>query len=156
MVNWHDWRMNFIPAESWWIFLRCSLRLNFSLKLFPQSKSWQVWTFWSSTISAYFVWLREGLKKQLQKRSGWPLGPPPPKWSGCCDFFKISWYFDLFYHFIMRKIGPKFSQIVSVRLEGGDPPSKAVSLTAFSVFFNPSLKRFNYAKPWWQIKTEAD
>ena len=35
----------------------------------------------------------------------------------------------------MGKIGPKFSQIVSVRLEGGDPPSKAVSLTAFSVFF---------------------
>ena len=35
----------------------------------------------------------------------------------------------------MGKIGPKFSQIVLVRLEGGDPPPKAVSLTAFSVFF---------------------
>ena len=36
----------------------------------------------------------------------------------------------------------KFSQIVSVKLEGGDPPipPKAVSLTAFSqVFFTPSL-----------------
>ena len=34
----------------------------------------------------------------------------------------------------MGKIGPKFSQIVSIRLEGGTPP-KAVSLTAFSQFF---------------------
>ena len=41
---------------------------------------------------------------------------------------------DLFYHSIMGKIGPKFSQIVSVRLEGGDPPH-AISLTAFSQLF---------------------
>ena len=42
-------------------------------------------------------------------------------------------YFDLFYHFIMGKIGPKFSQIVSVSLRG---------VTAFSqFFFTPPLKR---------------
>ena len=42
----------------------------------------------------------------------------------------------------MSKIGPKFSQIVSVRLEGGDPPPKAVSLTAFSQFFlTPPLSK---------------
>ena len=41
------------------------------------------------------------------------------------------------------KRGLRFSQIVSVRLEGGDPPpKKAVSLTAFTVsFLTPSLKK---------------
>ena len=31
-------------------------------------------------------------------------------------------YFDLFYHFIMGKIGPKFSHLLTVRAEGADPP----------------------------------
>ena len=47
--------------------------------------------------------LREAVKKKLRKggqadRLGWP---PPPKRSGCCDFFKISWhiltYFTILY-----------------------------------------------------------
>ena len=40
-------------------------------------------------------------------------------------------YFDLFYHFIMGKIGPKFSQIVSVRLEGGDPLADSPAVFRF-------------------------
>ena len=40
----------------------------------------------------------------------------------------------------MGKKGLKLSQIVLVRLgEVEPPPKKTVSLTAFSVFFNPSL-----------------
>ena len=40
---------------------------------------------------------------------------------------------------------------------GGDPsPQSGQPDRFFSFFFNPSLNRFNYAKPWWQIKTEAD
>ena len=35
----------------------------------------------------------------------------------------------------MDKMGQNFHKIEAVRLEGGDPPPKAVSLTAFFPFF---------------------
>ena len=53
------------------------------------------------------------------------------------------------------KKGLKFSQMVLVRLEGGDPPPKAVSLTTFSqFFFNPSLNQKIYRKSvfWYEWK----
>ena len=31
-------------------------------------------------------------------------------------------YFDLFYHFIMGKIGPKFSHLLTVRADEADSP----------------------------------
>ena len=56
--------------------------------------------------------LRGGVKKTMKKRSGWPLGltPASPHAVRVLWFFqnKLT-YFDLFYHFIMGKIGPKFS-----------------------------------------------
>ena len=74
---------------------------------------------------------------------GWP--PLPRSGQGIVIFPNKLTYFDLFYHFIMGKKGLTFSQIVLVRLEGGDPPPKAVSLTAFSqFFFTPSLNG-----EWW-------
>ena len=49
---------------------------------------------------------------------------------------RVSWffqnkltYFDLFYHFIMGKIGPKFSHLLTVRAEGADPPPPPPPLT---------------------------
>ena len=43
-------------------------------------------------------------------------------------------YFDLFYHFIMGKIGPKFSHLLTVKAEGAAPPL-TVSLTIKRPFF---------------------
>ena len=64
-------------------------------------------------------------KKTVFLRSGWPEGftPPPPLMVWVLWFFqnKLT-YFDLFYHFIMGKIGPKFSHLLTVRAEGADPP----------------------------------
>ena len=42
--------------------------------------------------------------------------------------------FDLFYHFIMGKIGPKFSHLLTVKAEGAGPPL-TVSLTIKRPFF---------------------
>ena len=50
-------------------------------------------------------------------------------------------YFDLFYHFIMGKIGPKFSHLLTVRAEGADPPSPPYGQPDCknTVFFTTSL-----------------
>ena len=50
------------------------------------------------------------------------LPPPPPYGQGVVIFQNKLTYFDLFYHFIMGKIGPKFSHLLTVRAEGADPP----------------------------------
>ena len=75
----------------------------------------------------------------------WGTVPPSTEAVRVLWFFqnKLT-YFDLFYHFIMGKIGPKFSQIVSVRLEGGDPPKKNGHSDCFSqFFFTPPLTILN-------------
>ena len=41
--------------------------------------------------------------------------PPPPYGQGVVIFQNKLTYFDLFYHFIMGKIGPKFSHLLTVR-----------------------------------------
>ena len=43
-------------------------------------------------------------------------------------------YFNLFYHFLMEKIGPKFSHLLTVRAEGTDSPPLMVSLYDFPNF----------------------
>ena len=71
-------------------------------------------------------------------------------WSGCCDFFQNKLkYFDLFYHFIMGKIGPKFSHLLTVRAKGADPPLPplTVSLTVKRPFF---FLTTSFIIWWWQ------
>ena len=65
--------------------------------------------------------------KKGQKIRAW-VDPPPyiramPKRKRffSIDVFPKLSYFDLFYHFIMEKIGPKFSHLLTVRTEGADP-----------------------------------
>ena len=135
MVNWHDWRMNFIPAESWWIFLRCSLRLNFPLKLFPQSKSWQVWTFWSSTISAYFVWLREGLKKTTEKAVRLTAWAPSPEVVRVLWFFQNKLIFWLILPFYNEKNWTKIFTNSFGQAGAGWPPLQSGQPDRFFSFF---------------------
>ena len=71
---------------------------------------------------------RGGVKKLWKSgqadRLGWhPPLPPSPEAVRVLWFFqnKLT-YFDLFCHFIMGKIGPKFSHLLTVRAKGADPP----------------------------------
>ena len=52
-------------------------------------------------------------------------GLPPPYGQGVVIFSNKLTYLELFYHFIMGKIGPKFSHLVTVRAEGADPPLRS-------------------------------
>ena len=69
-------------------------------------------------------------------------------------------YFDLFYHFIMGKIGPKFSHLLTVRAEEADPPPPplTVSLTVKYPFFfltaslNPQCNGVFYLADMWRVK----
>ena len=63
------------------------------------------------------------------------VDPPPPLTVRVLWFFlnKLT-YFDLFYHFIMEKIGPKFSHLLTVRAEKADPLIGWSSVNVFIAF----------------------
>ena len=67
-------------------------------------------------------------------------GSPPPYGQVVVIFQNKLTYFDLFYYFIMGKIGPKFSHLLTVRAKGADaPPPYGQPDRKKTVFFTTSL-----------------
>ena len=70
------------------------------------------------------------------------VDPLPPNTVRALYFFqnKLT-YFDLFFHFIMGKIGPKCSHLIMVRAEGADLPlTVSMTVKRLSFFLTTSLK----------------
>ena len=102
----------------------------------------QLSTFKTKTVWKLFNWFRDVFKKKnglFTVRLTVRVDPPlPPLTVRVLWFFQNKFtYFDLFYHFIMGKIRPKFSHLLTVRAEGADPPLPplTVSLNVKRPFF---------------------